>query len=92
MATSNRKKIGFISYDEQETATETINEGIQNINNTVEQPVLTPAHTEALTRLEMVQMALVGKKYYKMTKEKKQELINELIWLTSLSTQLANSY
>jgi hypothetical protein len=90
---NKRKKASFVDYEVAEVETE-IKSGVEVIN-TVEantEVILTPAHTEALSRLELAQMAIIGEKFTTFTKEQKQELIDELIWLTSINNQLIKSY
>lgn len=97
---TKRTKIGFTFYQEQETeiTTEELNP-MQVINNQETQPTnnertlsITSAHKETIERLEMVKMAIAGKKFASMSDEKKQELINELTYLTAVNIQLTLSY
>lgn len=93
---TERNKIGFYFYQEQETIVEeTINpmEHINTVPQTNETTaVITPAHKEALERIELVKSTIKGTKFSEYSEEKKQEFLNELIWLTEINTQLTFSY
>lgn len=92
---TKRNKIGFYFYQEQEAIVE------ENINpmehiNTVPQnettAVITPAHKEALDRIELVKSTIKGAKFSEYSEDKKQEFLNELIWLSEINAQLTFSY
>ena len=95
---TKRNKIGFFFYNEQETqitTEELVINPLEHIGNVIQpqlEVVVTPAHKEALDRIEMVKSTIKGEKFPTFSDEKKQEFLNELTWLTEISTQLNFSY
>lgn len=90
---SNRKKIGFITYDmEVAEVSEIVKEGVEIINTQNEQVSLAPEHQEVLNRIDMAQTAIIGKKFAKLSIDKKKELLDELVWLTAINNRLIKSY
>jgi hypothetical protein len=59
---------------------------IQNIAN--EQPVLSPAHIELVTRLKLTETIITGKTFAKLSAEKKLGFLEEYKWLVSINAQL----
>lgn len=93
---ATRNKIGFKFYNEQEVVEEVLNP-IEHINTvqetqTTETVVITPAHKEVLERIELVKSTIKGAKFSSYSEDKKQEFLNELVWLTEINTQLTFSY
>jgi hypothetical protein len=93
---TTRNKIGFNFY-EVEALIETPNP-IENI--TVQEKevessdvvIISPAHKEVLNRIALAEFAIKGEKFTTFTDVQKQELLDELVWLTEINAQLTFSY
>ena len=91
-----RKSVGYqLPWDKNETDTaeEITNvEPMQSITNKEgeEEETISVAHAEVRGRILLTELAITGKNFSKMDKEKKLELIKELEFLTSLDTELTN--
>lgn len=93
---TTRNKIGFNFYT-VEAEIEILNP-IEHINTIQEKEiessdvVLTPAHKDTILRIKMTEIAIKGEKFSTLSEDKKQELLDELVWLTEISAQLNFSY
>jgi 7-cyano-7-deazaguanine synthase in queuosine biosynthesis len=94
-----RNRIGFkpswITAQEEQEEVVTTHEPLTVINNTAQAPSMremypdcSDAHIEVKNRMVEVAKAMTEKKYSRCNGEKKVELINELIWLTTLDAEL----
>lgn len=95
---TKRNKIGFFFYQEQE---EVIIENSNPLERIINEPqakteetgaIITPAHKEVLERIELTKAVIEGENFSLLAKNKKQEFLNELIWLTEINAQLTFSY
>ncbi len=91
--TNKRLRIGFKYWtnSEDDFIVESENVGSSNVNNIGEIQV-SPAHSEVIERLEMVERVILGKSFAKLAKKKKLEFLAEQVWLRNLNEQLVKSY
>ena len=81
-------KVGFKPtwMQEQEQTEMEVHAPIQNIVN--EEPLLTPAHTELVARIQANEAFMTSTKFSKLNKEEKAQILGNYKWLVAINAQL----
>lgn len=87
MKTSNRKPIGFISYETAEVD-EIVREGVEVINTQAEKVELSSFHKDTLFKLALMAKMVTGRAFKKMTAKQQNTYVKELAYYSELSTKL----